>query len=130
MHLILEEFGPNIQHIPRVDNIVADTLSCLTLANNEREDPSTRQGQLCANNLFAINAQNPDESFQLRLSLVREEQQKELNKPNSTIKTNLEDTTYGYNKQDLDDINIIFYKNRIHVPAALVDIHWTGPILT
>ena len=42
-----------------------------------------------------------------------------MNKQNSTIKTNLEDTQSSYNKQDRDDINIFFYKNRIHVPTSL-----------
>ncbi|GFH49692.1 hypothetical protein CTEN210_06168 [Chaetoceros tenuissimus] len=35
--LLLEEFGPNIIHIAGVDNIVADTLSCLK-SNNVEED--------------------------------------------------------------------------------------------
>jgi len=39
--LILEEFGPNIQHIAGVDNIVAGMLSRLPSANNGKSIPST-----------------------------------------------------------------------------------------
>ena len=37
--LILEEYGPNIQHIAGVDNVVADALlSRLPSANNDEQD--------------------------------------------------------------------------------------------
>ena len=52
--LIIEEFGPNIQHISGVDNIIADTLSILTSTPRDKYDPCTRKSQCCANNLFSI----------------------------------------------------------------------------
>jgi hypothetical protein len=36
--LILEEFGPNIQHIAGIDNVVADMLSCAPSANSDQEE--------------------------------------------------------------------------------------------
>ena len=116
--LILEEFGPNIQHIPGVDNIVADTLSRLPSANTDREDDSTER--LCrTNKLFVTNETATDDSFPLTLSTVLREQDKELNKQNSKLSKHLEDKESGYNKQVLDDVELIFYKNKIYVPQCL-----------
>ena len=52
--LILEEFGPNIQHIAGVDNKVADTLSRLPSTTSDNYEPCTSKAQCCANELFAI----------------------------------------------------------------------------
>ena len=61
--LILEEFGPNIQHIAGVDNIVANTLSRLPSTPSDNNYPCTRKAQCRANYLFAIvreeNNDNP-----------------------------------------------------------------------
>ena len=73
--LILEDFGPNIQHIAGVDNIIADTLSRLPSANNDESIPSTSQGSRHVKDLFAINATTTSGS-PLNLSLVQEEQNK------------------------------------------------------
>jgi hypothetical protein len=43
--LILEEFGPNIQHIAGVDNIVADMLSRLPSANLQSHSEGRTEGQ-------------------------------------------------------------------------------------
>ena len=47
--LILKEFGPNIQHIDGVDNIVADTLSILTSTPSDKYNTCTRKAQCRAN---------------------------------------------------------------------------------
>ena len=52
--LILEEFGPNIQHISGVDNIVSDTLSILPSTPSYKNQPCTRKDQCRLNKLFAI----------------------------------------------------------------------------
>jgi hypothetical protein len=77
--LILKEFGPNIQHIPGVDNIVVDTLSRLPSANTDREDDSSTESLHRTNKLFVTNVQATDDSFPLTLSTVLREQNKELN---------------------------------------------------
>ena len=53
--LILEEFGPNIQHIARLDNVVADTLSRLPSANTDENSPSTMMDMYQANEFFALD---------------------------------------------------------------------------
>ena len=52
--LILEEFGPNIQYIDGVDNILSDTLSRLTSISVDKYKPSTSKAQCYANKLFEI----------------------------------------------------------------------------
>ena len=52
--LILEEFGPNIQHIYVVENIVADTLSILPSMHSNKYNPCTRKAQYRANESFAL----------------------------------------------------------------------------
>jgi hypothetical protein len=106
--LILKEFGPNIQHIPGVDNIVADTLSRLPSANTNREDDGTESLRR-TNKLFVTNGQPTDDSFPLTLSTVLREQNKELSKQSSKLSKHLEDKESGYNKQVLDDVELIFY---------------------
>ena len=66
--LILEEFGPNIQHISGVENIVADTLSILPYASVNSYKHSTKKYQYCANKVFKISrAENNEDCFPLKL---------------------------------------------------------------
>jgi hypothetical protein len=111
--LILKEFGPNIQHIPGVDNIGVDTLSRLPSANTDREDDSSTESLRRTNKLFVTDGQATDDSFPLTLSTVLREQNKELNKQSSKLSKRSEDKESGYNKQVLDDdVDLIFYKNK------------------
>ena len=52
--LILKEFGPNIQHIYGVDNIVADTISRLPSMPSDNYESCTRKAQCCVDELFAL----------------------------------------------------------------------------
>ena len=86
--LIIEEFGPNIQHIAGVDNIVADTLSGLPYTSINKYKPNTRKDQCRTNKLFAISrAENNKDCSSLNLLNVQREQQKELRKVNSKLST-------------------------------------------
>ena len=69
--LILEDFGPDIQHIAGVDNIVADTLSRLPFMPRNKNEPFTRKAQCRANELFAIDREeNNEDCFPLNLLIV------------------------------------------------------------
>ena len=95
--LILEQFGPNIQHIYGVDNIVADTLSILPYKPSNKYEPCTRKAQCCANNLFEIGrVENNEGCFPLNILIVQREQQKELRNINSKLSTYISDQGYGY----------------------------------
>ena len=50
----LEEFGPNVQHIAGVDNIVADTLSRFPSKSSDKYESCTRKSQCCADALFTL----------------------------------------------------------------------------
>ena len=41
--LILEDFGPNIQHIAGIDNILADTLSRMPSTPSNKNEPCTQK---------------------------------------------------------------------------------------
>jgi hypothetical protein len=96
-----------IQHIAGIDNIVADTLSHLPTANTDQEDNST-ESLLQTNKLFMTNGKATDDSFPFKLSTVLREQNTEFNKHNSKLSKDLEDKDFGYNKQVLDDVELIF----------------------
>ena len=53
--LILEEFGPNIQHISGVDNKVANTLSRFMSMPINKYVSCIRKAQCCANKLFTLS---------------------------------------------------------------------------
>ena len=106
--LIIEGFGPNIQYISGVDNIVADTISRLTCTSSDKYEPCTRKDKCHANDLFAIGRlDNNKKYFLLDLLIIQREQQKELININSKLSTYISDLKYGYSMQALDNAKII-----------------------
>ena len=99
--MILEEFGPDIRHISGEDNAVADAISRLPTAATElkdiRNDSQVLQDEIKSAFFGEIlNLDEEHESFPLDISLVREEQQKELNKRNSKLKDLVNKKESGY----------------------------------
>ena len=73
--LILEEFGPNIQHIVVVDNIVSDNLSILPSTHSNKYDTCTRKAHSRANESFALGRIEINEDYlSLNLLIVQREQ--------------------------------------------------------
>ena len=71
------------------------------------------------------NGEATNNSFPLKLSTILREQNIELNKRNSKLSKNLlEDKDFDYNKQVIDDVELIFYKNKIYVPQCLRMLDW------
>jgi len=69
--LILEQFGPNIQHIAAMDNVVADMLSQLLLANLDHDKLEPSNAQCHANDFISVKAKSTsDEVSPLMLSKV------------------------------------------------------------
>jgi hypothetical protein len=60
--LILEEFGPNIQHITGINNVVADMLSHVPLANYDQDELEPSNAQHHVKEIFAleVNTANND----------------------------------------------------------------------
>ena len=62
--LTLEEFGPNIQRISGVDNMVDDALSRLLYTSIDKYEPRSKKAQCFANDLFEIiRAENIEYCF-------------------------------------------------------------------
>ena len=75
--LILKYFGPNIQHISGVKNIVADTLSRLLCTPSNKYDPCTRMDQCREENLFTIGrVENNEYTPPVNILILQREQQK------------------------------------------------------
>ena len=118
--LILEGFGPNVQHIAGVDNIVADTLSRLLSTTRDKYEPCTRKYQCCANELFAIVRVENNEYFPpLNILIVQREQKNELRNINSNLSTYILDRGYGCSMQEFDDVKIICHDSKIYAPQSM-----------
>ena len=118
--LIFEEFGPDIHHIARFDNIVADTWSILPSTTINKHDPCTSRYQCLANNLFALGkVENKENFFPLNIFIVKIEQKKEPININSKLSTYISDQGSGYSMQALNNVKIIFYDSKIYVPQSL-----------
>ena len=75
--LILEEFGPNIQHIYGVYNILPDKLSRFKPNPVDKYKPCTGKAHCCTNTLFYIDRVEKNEHcFPLNLLILQIEQQK------------------------------------------------------
>ena len=118
--LIIEDFGPNIQHIAAVENILADTLSRLPSLPRDKYEPCTRKAQCSTKKLFAIVREESNEKFPpLNILIVQREQQKEPRNINSNLSTYIYDQGSGYSMQELDNVEIICYDSKIYVPQSM-----------
>ena len=118
--LVLRYFGPKIQHIAVIYNIVAYTLSRLPSTSVNKYKPITRKYQCRANQLLAIiRAENNEYFFPLNILRLKIEQQKELRNINSKLSTYILGRGSSYSKQDIDEVEIICYDSKIYVPQNL-----------
>lgn len=121
--LILEEFGPDIQHISGEDNIVADAISRLPTTTNEDQNEQSTEAQGSSSEMLAememFVLDDDEEAFPLNLSLVRKTQQLELNQKDSKLKKLVKDKKSGYNVMTIDTIEIIAFEDKIYVPLKL-----------
>ena len=77
LRLLLEEFGPHIHHIAGVNNIVADTLSCVKSNNVGEDENESSQKQMLQELYAATKIRSIGAEFPLEKGLIRDEQQKE-----------------------------------------------------
>ena len=68
---MLKDFGPNIQHISGVDNLVANALIRFLSTTFNQDEPSTTRVLSWANGLFTNSVeQTVDDGYPLDLELV------------------------------------------------------------
>ena len=105
-HLLLEEFGSHIRHIAGVDNIVANTLSCVKSSNVEEDKNEPSEKQMLQELYVAIKIQSIQADFPLEKGLIHNEQQKELKNKNSLLKTLIDNKDSGYTINDIDNVSL------------------------
>ena len=116
--MILEEYGPDIIHIAGVDNIVADAISRLPMADHDQTGHCTDvQGRM--NEMFNIREGHNNNGSPLMLSAVQRIQTIELNRTKSKLKKALQDKESPYNYQQIEGFEIVMYENQIYVPTRL-----------
>ena len=77
--LLLKYFGPNIQHIARADNVLANALIRIPTETDDQDETITTRYLCCANEPFAIKRNKANRvGFSLNILLVQIEQQLEL----------------------------------------------------
>ena len=117
--LLLEEFGPHIHHIAGVDNIVADTLSRVRLTNVGEDENESSQKQKLQELYAATRIRSIRAEFPLEKGLIRDEQQKELNKRRSILKNLIEDKDSGYTISNIDNVKLILKDYKIFNPESM-----------
>ena len=117
--LLLEEFGPHIHHIAGVNNIVADTLSRVRSNNVGEDENESSQKQKLQELYAATKIRSIRAEFPLEKGLIRDEQQKELNKRRSILKNLIEDKDSGYTISNIDNVKLILKDEKIFIPESM-----------
>ena len=104
---VLEEFGPHIHHIAGIDNIVADTLSCVKSSNVGEDKSESSQKRMLQELYAAIKIRSIQAEFPLEKELMRNKQQKELEKKKSALKTLINDKNSGYTINNIDNVQLL-----------------------
>ena len=85
--------------------------------NKPAEADKVKQLYVANNNNNIDN--NDDVVFPLTLSLVHAELQLELQNADSKINKYLNDNNSGYRTKRFDNVELVFYDDRIYVPSSL-----------
>ena len=102
--LLLEEFGPEIVYIKGPKNVVADALSRLP-----------KQGDIVDDVEAILPFASKDEGiFPIQLQLIQNSQSKDR-----SLRKRLKDNPNHYKRQEIENVQVITYKDRIFVPKEL-----------
>jgi hypothetical protein len=124
--LLLEEYRPDIRHISGVENVVADAISRLPMAQNDENESSTVKIQRQMNEMFNLEQdESNDKGFPLQLSEVQRIQSIELEMRHSKLKALLEDKTSGYSYGEIEGFNLITHKGKMCIHTTV--LAWTHP---
>ena len=102
--IVIEDFGPNIQHMAGVENIVSDKIIRMSSLPNYWDDTSTRNPQCRENDSFVNSVEQSNYGvFILDILLVKIKQQKYIRKINPILSTYTHNRISGYSKQYLEN---------------------------
>jgi hypothetical protein len=130
-HLIIKEFGPQTKHIDGKDNIVADTLSCLSISPTPMFTPEDVEINLveAAEHFSATKDDLPNHAFPVTYQLLAKEQHKD-----KTLLKQVQDSAFFLLKEFYggeQTVSLICHNNRIVIPSTLQKwiVHWYHHIL-
>jgi len=122
---MLEEFGPQIEHVEGKNNVVADALSRLEITHKDSDEVATdeEKPQLTYMTVREVQA----ESFPMSPTLIRKEQEKDKN-----LQQKVEnDKAKRYSKKEVEGVSLVHFEWKIFVPKPLRDrIIGGGTIIT
>jgi len=118
--MMLEEFGPTVQHIAGTTNIVADALSRLEIEQKDSDEIETENDRLQLSYMTVREAKS--EEFPMHPHLIRKEQ----NKDNDLKRNIKEDQNKRYSKKKVEGVELIHFEGKIFVPKTLREriIRW------
>jgi len=113
--MMLEEFGPQIEHVEGKNNVVADALSRLEITHKDSDEVATdeEKPQLTYMTVREVQA----ESFPMSPTLIRKEQEKDKN-----LQQKVEnDKSKRYSKKEVEGVSLVHFEGKIFVPKTLRD---------
>jgi hypothetical protein len=111
--MLLEEFGPQFEHVQGTENIVADTLSRIDIEHRERDEIETDDQPV---NLSYMSAEEAiAEEFPMNPKLILREQKKDI-ELQERIKN---DRKEHFHTKEVEGVELIHYDGKIYVPPSL-----------
>ena len=122
-NLALKDFGPTTQKISRVENVVADTI-IFHMHQTTKTIPVPEGRNFVQTSYF--HKVGKKATAIVDISLVQRDQQKYTRSKNSKISAYMQGCRYGYSKQALENIEIIYFNIRIYTPKTLLwkELYW------
>jgi hypothetical protein len=111
--MMLEEFGPTVEHVPGETNVVADALSRLEITHKDSDEEATEdeKPQLT----YVSRKEVESESFPMNPSLISKEQKKD-----KSLQQNYKnDKSKRYSLKKVEGVELIHFEGRIFIPKTL-----------
>ena len=112
--MLLEEFGPTVEHIKGEKNVVADALSCLDLTQKQHDMIMDTKNPP---QLSYVNQTDIDEVLEDVFPMSPKEIKKHQRKDKKLLKSVQENSCYQLKK--VEGHNLVNYKDKIYVPDSL-----------
>ena len=113
--LIIEEYGTEIKYIPGTENVVADALRRLTMAEEEEKTKELFDHHIeSTHHLFASRKIIPDES-PLDMKIITCMQRKEISSRTVKLKECIRDPKSAYTRSKFENDETYIFKEHIYI---------------